>query len=600
MRDRFAGLQTTPEGPTTDTPWIHCSLGGDGSTDLVTNVTRLAPARFKSTLPRWLDLGGAPADFLSLFLHEATHHWCFITPVGSAIAALILRARQHAAMLAEGADDSVIEALLNDLVRARAAMMYLRPFAEGLACFAEFDAASKIRSRALSPIMRWTGLLFADPRRTAAMAKDGVPLNVAFDEGVLNVLARLRRDPATLDRKASLLLQPLAASAGGYLPGYLAVKSLWRTLCQNCFRAANETDLFLMYLRSYVYDDYALVRVLLEPSVSTESASAIIMHLSERVDRFVDVSEDDFDRYEGQLAEDRSDGAPLLAGILVPEEDARVGQKLLREALNDLVAPRAEPKGMRATSAWYSQQVLLARHLMSIGSVHCDVTIRDGVAAVATDGTAVIFEGEVVHGGPTTGGPGLLELVFSMGAGGVDRAVVVTCDGKLVSCRVVGVEADKTLKLIQDSYGQRRLVLETEVKWNRVLALLLKDSLLEHELHRILTLAAEPLDEFFRDLALKFAGSHRDADRGAVIDRCADLMRDRGVRAFLPEPRLVKGLALIGLLCSVNPSIDYLTREFRVLGLDLDETLAEMARVHALFGFPPEIGRVEGSVFSTV
>ena len=59
----------------------HQALDAQAWTDLVSNVTSLAPSTLEDDPRSWLNWGNAKPDKLSVFLHEATHHWCFTSPV---------------------------------------------------------------------------------------------------------------------------------------------------------------------------------------------------------------------------------------------------------------------------------------------------------------------------------------------------------------------------------------------------------------------------------------------------------------------------------------------------------------------------------------
>src|SRR5207244_11234437 len=99
-------------------------------------------------------------------LHEATHHWCFTSPVVFAIAGIVLRARLEAVRAVEN-NAPFPHSIIVDLVRAEAATCLLRPIAEGLALFAEFDVVSRMRSKALSPVLTALMQFFVALRESA-------------------------------------------------------------------------------------------------------------------------------------------------------------------------------------------------------------------------------------------------------------------------------------------------------------------------------------------------------------------------------------------------------------------------------------------------
>jgi hypothetical protein len=195
---------------------------------------------------------------LANFLHEWTHRWCFHSRVGSAVSLLKMRAAGR---------HLVGRSAFDDYVRCMTATRCLESFAEGLALFAEFDAYPG-KSPWLSQTLTATSSYFAPELKGGPL----LPL-----EGLLQ---ELRRDPVLLERKAGIYAMPASSP---YLLGYLSVKSLWCHMAAAC-DALNDRDLFLSYLRSYVYDDPGLVLAILSPSNGeVQAAERIANHLNSRV-----------------------------------------------------------------------------------------------------------------------------------------------------------------------------------------------------------------------------------------------------------------------------------------------------------------------------
>jgi hypothetical protein len=197
-----------------------------------------------------------PIGSLPTFLHEVTHHWCFDSPVGVALHLLFLRARRAAWMAFQQRDgDDHAWDVLDKVVRYETALRLLRPLSEGMALFAEHDAIPG-HTRTISTPMTVTAGLYG-----RALAARG---NAAWAQLPL-VLAAGRVSRAHVRRKADLLLQPMTCRHGGYLPGYLLVKRLWSGACARSDMFF-DSDFFLQYLRSHLFDDWRLVSVLLDES----------------------------------------------------------------------------------------------------------------------------------------------------------------------------------------------------------------------------------------------------------------------------------------------------------------------------------------------
>mgnify|MGYP003289546860 CR=1 FL=1 len=131
----------------------------------VTNLTVISSFRSEDHLPA-LASSTLPWSCLPAFLHEATHHWCLMHPVGGALALLNLRARRAATALERrsrfGADDSA--RLVSDVLRYEAFINVQRPLAEGIAMFAECDLVPGTSLSRPSPVLRLVADCFGPTR----------------------------------------------------------------------------------------------------------------------------------------------------------------------------------------------------------------------------------------------------------------------------------------------------------------------------------------------------------------------------------------------------------------------------------------------------
>jgi hypothetical protein len=170
----------------------HRALDAQAWTDLVSNITSLTPTTTEDDPRPWFGWGQADPGRLSVFLHEATHHWCFTSPVAFAIAGLTLRARLGMVQALNGERHRDLEmSIVHDLVRVNTAVALLRPLAEGLALFAEFDAVSRIWSKAVSPVLQSLFQFFVDPKRGAFLFQK-LPGEAALAAAIGEVLYGLR------------------------------------------------------------------------------------------------------------------------------------------------------------------------------------------------------------------------------------------------------------------------------------------------------------------------------------------------------------------------------------------------------------------------
>ncbi|TMR94276.1 hypothetical protein [Nonomuraea basaltis] len=222
----------------------------------VTNFSELAASDARSQLAGLIS-GKMPAYTWPAFIHEYTHHWCFNTPVGQAMTYLYLR---PALRIMDGGADRYsigLDFLAYDMMRG-----LLFPLVEGTGQLAEFDVTPNIDGDLYYPPMHETLLLYArnllsGPEFTNADAE-------TLDFALLAFLLRERTSAHVIKRKASLLAEPLRRSNEPYLGGYLFIKNVWVTLALRDSRLWN-AEVFLAFIRQYVFCDMTLVARLLEP-----------------------------------------------------------------------------------------------------------------------------------------------------------------------------------------------------------------------------------------------------------------------------------------------------------------------------------------------
>lgn len=202
--------------------------------------------------------GAFPVGCLSSVLHESAHHYCFAMPVGHALSTCYLEAARTSLDDPPGAerDDHLAEAM----IRYDFVTQMLRPLAEGIALYAEFDAAPGASPACMSPPLSDVLVLFS---------KEIVPFihgDVATISDALNLfLFRERISGVTPARRQMVLMEPLIDSAEGYLTGYWLVKN-WRLhmLGRLHTMALIDTDFYMQFIVNFIYGDQQLAHMILD------------------------------------------------------------------------------------------------------------------------------------------------------------------------------------------------------------------------------------------------------------------------------------------------------------------------------------------------
>lgn len=560
---------------------LHCSLGsGPSFVDPVTNLALISGVKLDRDLAGMLQAGRYPQQYLPAFLHELTHHWCFHSPVGTALALLQLRAQRCALLPSPKkvrggpASEDTAERATEDLVRYETAISLMRPFQEGLALFAEFDAfpgASPVASQ----VMLLTAVCFVE------LVDGDEAGNI---EHLRELLIRHRLSAACLDRKMNLLAQPFENGRRAYLPGYLAIKNLWHALVAKS-RELLDTDLFLTYVRSFVYEDWQLVSILLDPGAHVDpfpghrndSAQAISTHFQRRLGQLPRQTTDDgVKSFESYVLH----GVPPCWPCPDPAV-ARQGMEALHAALahlaDDFATDREEPMGRPDILT------LAQRELFCVGSFQAPVRVNE-------HRRALVGQHGAVAGVPLLAVPAFLDAKPASGAGSVEFFL----------------SESRRLSVLTVSLGDHIVAVHSG---SQNLTEALKNQIREYRttlagLARRRGKATQALDALLADTASAVIRDHYRSEfvkvaaslcrtwallqvPDAQLDSAARALQDHGVLGLLgDDPSLLESLAKLGLVNSLDRSRGAARKYFSLAGVNLDSVICELNRHGERHGLP--------------
>jgi hypothetical protein len=529
---------------------VSSILGDRSFVDPVSNAVLLAPIDLESELGNIVQLK-LPTSCLSTFLHEVTHHWCFFSAVGTTLAFLAMRARRRAvhARSADVNPEDELWGVLDDLVRYRVGTALLRPFAEGIALFAEFDALPS-SSRVMSNTMTSATICFATGRNwdIARATPSGVGEEPLAGQALLSLLYGVRSQPAVAKRKTNLLLNPLrTGSTTGYLPGYLLVRNLWIESHKRNERLA-DTDLALQYLSSWMFNDYGLVALLLDPNVKDVSTiDPIIEYFTMRVQALVDANHQaNLDKLE--LAADlpwldeSEAGDPDSAPNLGTDPDLwQLGRERFAAARRELDNEAASSPRQQQALARRDRRALAQRALLCLGRSNVEVRISPAGWATARAHDVTIYGGWCSDPNMfgRVGG-GMLEAFLNPWNWGRYVAIVVSLAGQ----RVVTWTSRSLSEALQGQLDDFRANLNQIAVEDKQLDDFVTEYISpERDVIEIVEQSCEQeVNRFYTRLSLGFLS---DND----FERCAIEMRDKkGFYAILGNVSLVRALAWISVV----------------------------------------------------
>jgi hypothetical protein len=508
-----------------------------------------------------------PNPTLLVLLHEAAHHWTFLSAVGSTLAALELRARRAVYSYSQSNPLSRVldPRAVDDLVCFEVATELLRPLGEGLALFAEFDSVPGGSSVISRPI-EWVERLFPD-----RSVQD-------LSTRIRRTLLKVRAMEASRWRRENVLAQPLHCSEGGYLPGYLMTKKSWHSLWLRSLdqsRLFDDSDFFLTYMRSFFFDDLGFVSLLLDPATDRYTAlERLSTYLNDRIVLFFRHDAESLVReFERRVSTPTANFWPPM-NLSTDPVLFDFGRDRLEQTTREMVQQIAQGPENAGLFADLHAGVLAHRALLELIRVPARVKVTSqGHVEADVDGRP-LYADMSVEGATEGEGLGSIEVLLS----GIDgtRVCAVHLESRLVSWRTAPHVADANAQrlLFGDLYN--RDVREHEAdRWMR----------LRHRLDGTEEIAAARaelptvVDRIYLNKALLFVPDER-------LDEVVQAMAQSGFLGLLGETDLVRGLALLGLFVTFGLPIDKAANLFSSQGLDLDATLNAATRLHDSIGVP--------------
>lgn len=570
---------------------LHCSLGTEESfTDLVTNWVVIGGVDLSADLAGMVTGGRYPERYLPTFMHELTHHWCFQSPVGQALTALQMRARRNAILLRTGGEEAEsLDSweLLDDIVRYETAIALLRPLAEGIALFVEFDAVPG-NSRLMSRVMSTTAVSFID--RTSFLDGSGTD---DLSGILLKRLRVARLAPRYRERKADLLVQPLKVRGRGYLPGYLNIRNTWEGLLRRTGSdLLFDTDFFAAYLRCYIYDDHALCARLLDPSAELkatgsgefDAAQRISTHIQGRlIDLSTKLTAGHLTEFEKSVVDRREPTPPASVILVDPDQDA-LGRQLLDKYAQS-IAVEGHPQTLREMLHQDEQWTIEQRHLMCIGSFRAHIEITTGGRVLARapdhgvpDPTLPLLSVAALPAIPAESGLGSVEYFLSPTH--QFTVLTVSLGSTLVASHSMSpaFTEEHARRLRGYRTGRETAAAERALRREVVEATIARDRSLEVYFEHYLEQASAASDFIHGSRALAIAPAERERE-------LSDLMAENGLLELLGGGiETVRAYAQLSLLAAMPVPREPVAELMSSLGSDLADLLLAARACEAKYG----------------
>jgi hypothetical protein len=444
--------------------------------DIATNFASFDSIDFAADFEAFVHRRLGPEHLLGL-IHEATHHWCLTTPVGTALAATTFRTYHDAALIAAetlgGGPQTFAherkEALDRSIFVSRTVTSFFVPLLEGMALYAEWRACPAVGGTFSRPF-DLLGLLSAPAGitqedrallqrlrdATDGLDRDAIQVVVADwteqddirrleQEGVwdtMATLARVRRLPSQRKRLRHVFRTSMDPRRSGYQLGYLFVCALER-ICD----AHSRSDTLLAFLREHFFDDLELAALILDHDCPMEelygevrarlqakvfelvtdpaAAAARVRAWGDRQEFTLPMNDEaeDFFRYSSPPG----------------QEDARAAYTTrIREFCHSAASPMAPPEQLE-------EFLVLGRVMMPVGSKELRCRAKDGqrLALAAEDGTEVVFATAGLATAPSVGDAVTVAMLVNVASAG--SAVSLRWENGFEALSLTGGDTSKTL-----------------------------------------------------------------------------------------------------------------------------------------------------------
>jgi hypothetical protein len=365
---------------------------------------------------------------------------------------------------------------------------------------------------------------------------------------------------------------------------------MWRNLFRQDPRLYGESDLVMAYVRSFFFEDLDMAAEILAPPINNcmVTTNRLLDRFNVRMSEFFDATPADVTAFEVALD---SEGPVESAGILRTPAAHHEARKRIEERINDLqTSTAARISDFALHQAIDSVNSLMAlRRFVTIMSVDVDVDER---GTVTWQGHEVLTVGpdDLVH--PGTGAHTLDILLGMSGNETLSRVAVISRGDELHSVTVILGVPDQKQPLRESlltSFVSReqRESMAQNLQFTAD-AIVAEDWGLRMNRDHVRTHLRSVVDRLYHDIALRYSSGYE------AMDRCGEMMAEKGLRPLLGSTETLRQVALLGLAASLNSYRDELEKQFRQRGLDLPALLTTLNQRWEEHGFPPRVHESPG------
>ncbi len=406
----------------------------------------------------------------------------------------------------------------------------------------------------------------------------GAPDTETLNQFIHRKLYDMRFGGELAARREAVLASRFAHGDGGYLCGYMTVKSIFN-LAYTTSELALDSELFAAWLRSYFYNDYSLVAVLLDPTTfEVNSVNAIAMHFRSRVRQLLTLKiEAELRAFEADFGKlgpsSQKDGITIQhmngAGLAIDPAMGEIGRHRLFELTRSFVRNEVED-GMEASLDNALQ--LEKRQLICLGSLDTHVRVNEHDRVIVEEANTSadwkpIFAAPALDGATTGQGPGSLEFYLIPAQN--SRVVAVSRGREVVFADFSGpiTNNKEKMRAITALVGSRSRDLASVREQEENLKSVVESDAVSVVLEHVRTNNPDHIYELYGRLAALSVSESRWKD---VV---AELRLGGLYQLFECNTDFLRGLAFLGAATSVENRLQYLRLGGAAQNVDVDDVI---------------------------
>lgn len=330
--------------------------------DTFSNKTFIKNLNPESITNIFLGTNLPPKLFFPL-VHESTHHWTYLSGVGSLLYFYLVKAHTSVLSLKDtkplDITTDVKWDIMSDYLRYEVLTKVYEPLSEGMALYAEYDAYPTDTEAIPNHLVRACFMFSGKNYKTSDITMQ------EREKIYTDFLIRHRIITGKgIERKKDLLISSLDIKESPYLSGYKLLKNIQRIIGKINSKFL-DNNLFLYFIKEFFFNDTELIELLLDDTIKDEFIyPQVVNHFQKRLKEAIYIDSTYIDNFEEKIVPAKS--SSLFGSTIIDYETNPTFLKL-----GNTIDSYAEKKDQFQVDAF------LMRSFLRVTQLHCYVRFSE-------------------------------------------------------------------------------------------------------------------------------------------------------------------------------------------------------------------------------